>query len=141
MTSFPNISQSIYNCGVVCILIISKYYNKEVRDKLLYPLNSDKYYNLNLLELSNLANSLGFDSIAVSISFSDLITKIPLPTIVLLNNKHFVVLYKIDVEKVYLSDPMNGLTAYSISKFIKNWISNTTDINSKGGICLIILPS
>ncbi|MCX6186008.1 MAG: cysteine peptidase family C39 domain-containing protein [Bacteroidetes bacterium] len=141
MPTFPNISQSIYNCGVICILIISKYYDREVKDKLLYALNSEKYYNINLLELSNLANSVGFDSIAVNISFSDLIRKTPLPTIVLLNNKHFVVLYKIDSEKVYISDPMNGLTAYSISRFIKYWISNDADINSKGGICLIILPS
>ena len=69
---------------------------------------------------------------------SDLLREeIPLPCIIHWNQKHFVVVYKIKKNKIYISDPASGLLVYDKNKFLKSWIQ-INDENHQNGIALIL---
>ena len=47
---------------------------------------------------------------------------------------HFIVVYKIRKEKVYVSDPAFGQTVYTREEFLKGWISTRKDDEAKGSV-------
>ncbi|MEM7382385.1 MAG: peptidase domain-containing ABC transporter, partial [Bacteroidota bacterium] len=62
----------------------------------------------------------------------------PLPLIVHWNGIHFVVVYKIHKDKVYVSDPAHGLITYSKKEFLSNWIDAEAQDDTKEGIVLLL---
>ena len=50
---------------------------------------------------------------------------------------HFIVVYKIRKERVYVSDPAFGQTVYSKEEFLKGWISTRKDGEAKGSVLLL----
>jgi ATP-binding cassette subfamily B protein len=74
---------------------------------------------VSFLGLSEAADSLGFRTIGVKIPFEMLSGNVPLPCIVFWRQKHFVVVYKIDKDKIWIADPAVGLVKYSHEEFLK----------------------
>lgn len=83
------------DCGPSCLRMISKYYGKS------YSLQTlrDKCYisreGVSMLGISEAAESLGFKTMGVKISFEQLVEEVQLPCILHWNQNHFVVCYKI----------------------------------------------
>ena len=61
-----------------------------------------------------------------------------LPLIAHWDKRHFVVVYRIKKNKVYLSDPAYGLICLSKPEFIVRWIGNGADYATKEGITLLL---
>jgi ATP-binding cassette subfamily B protein len=95
---------------------------------------------VSFLGLSEAADSLGFRTIGVKIPFNRLEESVPLPCIVHWRQKHFVVVYKIKKDKIYVADPALGLTNYSREEFIKNWSGTIVD-GKPAGLVLIMEPT
>jgi len=98
---------------------------------------------VSLLGVSEAAESLGFRTMGVSISFEQL-CEAPLPCIVFWNQQHFVVVYDIKKHKngftVYVADPAGERLKYTQDEFCRNWIS-TEDEGVPHGIALLLEPS
>lgn len=137
---FPNfIQRELKDCGPTCIKIIAKHYGKLINTQYLRELCQTTREGSNLYTLSNAIESLGFKSIGVNIPFEKL-KQAPTPCILYWNNNHYVVLYKIKKNKVYISDPEKGLVNYSIQEFIQYWIAPNATIDSEG-IVLLVEPT
>ena len=128
------------DCGPTCIKIVAKHYGKIISAEQLRKLSETTREGSSLLGLSNAVEQIGFHSIGLKISYSKL-KDVPLPCIIHWNKNHYVVLYKIKKDTIYISDPAHGLITYTKSEFLKSWIGNNTNEATKEGIALLLEPT
>lgn len=95
---------------------------------------------VSFLGLSEAADSLGFRTIGVKIPFEMLNENVPLPCIVHWRQKHFIVVYKIRNDKIWVADPAACLVKYTREEFVKCWASTIAD-GKPAGLVLIIEPT
>jgi ATP-binding cassette subfamily B protein len=95
---------------------------------------------VSFLGLSEAADSLGFRTLGVKIPFSKLEENVPLPCIVHWRQKHFVVVYKIRKDKIWVADPAFGLVKYDRAEFLANWSGGMAE-GEHIGLVLIIEPT
>ena len=88
-----------------------------------------------MLDISRASELIGFRSLALRVSYDDIVKKIPLPCIIHWDYSHFVVLYKVSNNKAYVSDPRIGLVSYSKSEFCAYWKKN-----NERGYALVLEP-
>ncbi len=125
------------DCGPTCLKIIAKYYGKTINIQELRDFSETTREGSNLLFLSDAAEKIGFRTLGVKLSVTR-IEEAPLPCILHWNKDHYVVLYKIKKGKYYISDPAFGLLEYNKEEFVKFWIGNNADDQTKEGIALLI---
>lgn len=136
---FPILLQdSPMQCGPICLKMISQYYGENVSIAELETLTKMDDDGTSLLDLSTAADSIGFGSLAVQISFDEFI-EAPLPAIVHWKENHFVVVYDISTDAVFVADPAIGKVEYSIKQFCKGWM-NSEDRTLGDGITIIFAP-
>ncbi len=141
MAKFPFYKQADQkDCGPTCIKMIAKHYGKDTDMPYLRDLAETTREGSSLLGLSEAAENMGFHSLGVLLSFKKL-TEVPLPCILHWNEEHFVVLYKIKKNKLYISDPAHGLITYGVKEFIKFWIGSNADTDTEEGVALLIEPT
>lgn len=140
--TFPHYTQlDMMDCGPSCLRMISKYYGKS------YSLQTlrDKCYisreGVSMLGISEAAESLGFKTMGVKISFEQLVEEVQLPCILHWNQNHFVVCYKIKKKnrkvQLYIADPASLCLTYTKDEFLKCWGIK----ESKIGLALILQPT
>ena len=139
--SFPFVKQpDAMDCGPACLKMVAGFY------KMNFSLESlrKKCYitreGVSFLGLSEAADSLGFRTIGVKIHFEVLNENVPFPCIVHWRQKHFVVVYKIKKDKIWIADPAVGLIKFSRDEFVQNWASTVVD-GKPAGLVLIIEPT
>ncbi len=125
------------DCGPTCLRIIAKHYGKLISLQDIRDLSETTRVGSNLLKLSDAAEAIGFKSLGVKIDFHKL-KEAPLPLIVHWNKNHFVVVYKIEKDVVYISDPSYGLIRYTKDEFIPRWMGNNSTENTKEGVSLLL---
>ena len=141
MKKFPNYQQTeAKDCGPTCIKIISKHYGKTINTQQLRSLSETTREGSSLLGLSDAVESMGFKSLGIKLAFNKL-KEAPLPCILHWNKNHYVVLYKIKKDTLYISDPAHGLITFTKKEFIQSWIGNNADENTEEGIALLIEPT
>ncbi|RZN84767.1 MAG: peptidase domain-containing ABC transporter [Winogradskyella sp.] len=141
MKKFPFYKQiESKDCGPTCIKIIAKYYGKIINAEQLRKLSETTREGSSLLGLSDAVEKIGFHSVGVKISYNKL-KDVPLPCIIHWNKNHYVVLYKIKKDIIYISDPAHGLITYTKEEFIKQWIGNNANENIEEGIALLLEPT
>lgn len=135
--SFPTFIQpDSTTCGVTSLKIICMYYgfNYTIENILKFcPTSID---GTSLYNLSKAAESLGFTSLGAKASYDQLRRGNSFPFIVHLKNKHYVVVYKITNNKVYVSDPGIGLAIYKKEEFVQFWEIE----KENAGIVLLLEP-
>ncbi len=141
--SFPFYKQlDAMDCGPSCLRMIAKYYGKT------YSLQTlrDKSYitreGVSMLGISDAAETVGFRSMGVRISFEQLMNEAPLPCIAHWKQNHFIVVYKISKKRngdviVHVSDPARGLIKFTKEEFMKGW-ANTKEGGEEKGLCLLL---
>jgi ATP-binding cassette, subfamily B, bacterial len=136
--SFPFVRQpDAMDCGPACLKMIAAYYKMSFSLESLRKRCYITREGVSFLGLSEAADSLGFRTIGVKIPFEMLTENVPLPCIVFWRQKHFVVVYKIGKDKIWVADPAVGLVRYTHEEFIRNWASTLTD-GKPTGLVLII---
>ena len=129
------------DCGATCIRIIAKHYNRSISLFKLRKLTETTREGASLRTLANAAEKIGFRTLGGKMNFEKLLEKAPLPCLIHWGQYHFVVVYKIQKDKVFISDPAHGLLEYSKKDFIKNWIGNNADDKTQEGIVLLFEPT
>ncbi|KAF2511513.1 peptidase domain-containing ABC transporter [Flavobacterium zhairuonense] len=138
MKKFPNYRQSdSKDCGPACIKIISKFYGKSFNIQQLRDFSETTRQGSNMMLLSDAAEKIGFRTLGIKLNLGR-IDELSLPCILFWNKGHYVVLYKIKKGRYYISDPAFGLIDYGEKEFIRFWIGNNADVETKDGIALLL---
>ncbi|MCK5840404.1 MAG: peptidase domain-containing ABC transporter, partial [Bacteroidales bacterium] len=141
MPGFPFYMQmDAMDCGPTCLRMIAKFYGKAYSLQTLRERSYITREGVSLLGTSDAAESIGFRTIGVRLTFEKLVAEAPLPLIAHWKQKHFIVVYKIRKGKVYCADPAHGLIKYTKDEFIKGWVSTRKD-EEEQGVCLLLEPS
>lgn len=135
--SFPFFKQlDAMDCGPSCLRMIAKYYGKNFSVQQLREKSHILRTGVNLLGLSEAAESIGFRTTSVRTTIEKLKEQSKLPCIIHWNQEHFVVLYKIKRKKdkwfFYVADPAYGLLKYEEQEFRNCWITTVQGGVEKG---------
>ncbi|GAA4383636.1 peptidase domain-containing ABC transporter [Hymenobacter koreensis] len=123
--TFPHYPQyDEMDCGPTCLRIISKYYGKLFSLEYFRKLSNTTRAGSSLRGLSEAARQVGFQTQGIKLEFEALAEKAPFPCIAYWRQRHFVIVYKVKKDKVYVSDPAHGLLTYSREEFLKHWAVN-----------------
>ena len=124
------------DCGPTCLRMITKYYGKVFSLQQLREKSCILRTGVNLLGLSEAAESIGLRTTCVRTSIQKLKGQAKLPCIIHWKQEHFVVLYKITKQKdkwfFHLADPAYGLIKYEEHEFKNCWITTVQGGTEKG---------
>ena len=138
---FPFVKQlDAMDCGPACLKMIAGFYKKNFSLDYLRKKCYITREGVSFLGLSEAADSVGFRTLGVKIPYTMLREKVTLPCIVHWQQKHFVVVYRIKDDKVWIADPATGLIKLSPGEFERKWATTITDGNQTG-LALIVEPT
>ncbi len=127
-----------YQCGPVCLKMIMNHYGENIDLQTLETCSKmDTLEGTSLLGLTECAETLGYKSKGVKVSFEALVTEVPLPTIAHWDKNHFVVVYKVTPAKVWVADPALGKMEYDPAEFCTHWHRFNTDGVDQGVLLLL----
>jgi len=139
---FPFYKQlDLKDCGPTCLRIIAKFYGKVysidfLREKAHITQQGSSYGGI-----AEAAEIIGMHSLGANLTFESLRNEAPLPCIAHWRQRHFVVVYKIVEDQVYISDPAHGLIKYTKDEFLDGWIPNKQKLSHSEGSVLLIEPT
>lgn len=139
---FPHFTQlEARDCGAACLQIISKYYGKFFSLDELKEGSSVTKEGISIHDLCESAETIGLKSLPVKTDFWKLKDDIPLPCIAHWRGSHFVVIYKVKQNKVFVSDPAVGLVTYDRREFLSGWLEKTSEKKFRKGIVIALEPT
>jgi len=135
--NFPFYKQPDYmDCGPTCLRMVAKYYGKAISLQELRELAQTTREGSSILGISNAAEKIGFRTLGVKVTFEQMVEDATFPCIAYWNQQHFVVVYKIKHDTVFVADPSHGLLKYTKAEFLKSWAGD-----GPKGILLLLEPS
>jgi ATP-binding cassette subfamily B protein len=131
ITSFPFIRQrGMMECGSTCLAMIFKYHGYYNIQTLLAQLGEVTTEGISLYSLANVAEQFGFKADAYELDW-DHLPQLKLPLIAHYRGVHFIVVYRISKDSVWIADPAYGKDKLTKEEFILKW----------NGIALEIAPT
>lgn len=141
MPPFPFYKQhDAMDCGPSCLRMIARHYGRSYNLQTLRDKSYLSREGVSMLGISDAAESIGLRTLGVSLSSDRLFSQAPLPLIAHWKQNHFIVVYRIRGDKVYVADPAYGLVSYTKKEFLDGWIS-TIQEGEKRGLALLIEPT
>ena len=124
------------DCGPSCLRMIAKHYGKSFSVQQLREKSHILRTGVNLLGLSEAAESIGLRSTCVRTTIQKMKEQAKLPCIIHWKQEHFVVLYKITKRKnkwfFHIADPAYGLIKYEENEFKNCWVTTVRDGTERG---------
>lgn len=125
--------------------MISRYYGKKFTLQHLREECHITRDGVTMLGISDAAESVGFKTLGVKVTFEELFNEVPLPCIAHWEQNHFVVVYGVTKRWkkrfIRVADPAQGKAIYSSEAFIQAWQSKPDPENPGKGVCLLLEPS
>jgi HlyB family type I secretion system ABC transporter len=112
--------QSTSDCGAACLAMISQYWGKKFSINMLRNLANVGLAGASLKSLAAAAESLGYQARPVRASFSRLVDQ-KHPWIAHWQGDHYVVVYQVKRNRVWISDPAVGRKKLSVKDFQAGW--------------------
>ncbi|UCH94372.1 MAG: peptidase domain-containing ABC transporter [Candidatus Aminicenantes bacterium] len=138
---FPFIKQlDAMDCGPTALAMIARYYGKTYSQQTLRERCFITREGVSMLGTSDAAESIGMRTMGVRISFDQLVNEVLLPCIAHWRQNHFIVIYKIKNNTVYVADPAHGLVKYTKEEFMAGW-GSTRKEGENQGLCLLLEPT
>jgi len=130
------------DCGIACLRMVAKYYGRfynadSYNLKLASGFNKD---GVSLLGLNAAAETMGFNTACVQLSFNELLNDANLPCILHWNQNHFVVFYHLKkggLKKFYIADPSVGVIKLSEKDFKQHWVIGNDTVQDIGTALLL----
>lgn len=130
------------DCGPTCLRMVARFYGKSYSLQNLRDRCHITREGVSLLGISDAAESIGFRTTGVKVTWTQMVEEMPLPCIVHWNQRHFVVVYDVvkkhGVYKVMVADPASGLLEYTEEDFRGLWLESERKTE---GIALILEPT
>ena len=138
MPTFTHYQQhDAMDCGPTCLRMVAKYYGRVFSIQKLREATQIGKEGVSLLGISEAAESIGFKTLAIKVPFRQLEKDALLPCIVHWKQNHFVVVYQIKKNQVFVADPALGLIKYSYAEFESQWATTIVE-GEKTGIALLL---
>lgn len=114
--------EGMYDCGSACVLMILKYYKGDISYLELMELLKTTKKGTTAFHIVETLNYLGFEAEGIKTNLKD-IPILPAIAHVIMDKtyKHYVVIYQIKNDKIYIADPAKGFCKYTFSEFEKIW--------------------
>ena len=127
------------DCGPACVQMVARHYGRHYTLETLRQKCHISREGVSLLGISEAAESIGFKTVGVRLSFEQLKNEAPLPCIAHWKQRHFVVVHKIRKDTVFVADPAHGLVKLTAQEFLNGWAS-TRNEGTNEGIALLLEP-
>jgi ATP-binding cassette, subfamily B, bacterial len=125
------------DCGATCLRMVARHFGRFYSLEYLRELTHMDRQGVSMLGISEAAETIGMQSLAVETTFEQLASVIPFPCIVHWDQSHFVVVYRIHRNRVWIADPAKGKYQLDQQDFMQHWISSW-DENEPHGIVLLL---
>ncbi|WP_423734470.1 peptidase domain-containing ABC transporter, partial [Bacillus cereus] len=113
------------DCGPACLAMISNYYGLNMSISRIREIVGTDLQGTNVKGLIEGGEKLGFEVKGVKATNPEALTQISLPAIahVVVNSGflHYIVIYKIKKNKIYVVDPERGYITYLLDEFCQMW--------------------
>ncbi|MEK6155027.1 peptidase domain-containing ABC transporter [Flavobacteriaceae bacterium 3-367] len=129
------------DCGPTCLRIIAKFYGRVYDNDFLREKTHITRQGSSFAGIAEASEIIGMHSLGATIDFKTLATEAPLPCIVHWRQRHFIVVYKVEKDKVYVSDPAYGLITYSKEEFNDGWSSKKNKSINSEELVLLLEPT
>lgn len=130
------------DCGPTCLRMVARFYGKSYSLQNLRDRCHITREGVSLLGISDAAESIGFRTTGVKVTWTQMVEEMPMPCIVHWNQRHFVVVYDVVKKrgsyKVVVADPASGLLEYKAEDFLRSWLESEEKTE---GIALILEPT
>ena len=161
MPKFPHYKQlDAMDCGPTCLRMVAKFYGKSYTLQYLRSRSYITREGVSMLGISEAAENIGFRTRGYRLTWEELRDEVPLPCIVHWKQRHFVVVFAINVKKqsplsfwrgvggevkrkdgpktiIHVADPAQGLLTYTKEEFLNCWLS-TANEGEKVGAALLL---
>lgn len=141
--AFPHFRQhDEMDCGPTCVRIIAEHYGKSYSLQYLRERSYVDREGVSVEGICEAAESIGMSTLAIKVGFESededevSLAVAPLPCIVHWKQIHFVVVYKITKNYVYVSDPGKELLKIKKSVFKKAWLND-----KDSGVAVLMEPT
>lgn len=126
------------DCGLTCIRMIARSYGKDVPLKYLSSISDLNRLGMSVKDIISCCEKIKLDAAAVKIR-PEHFANMPLPAILYWQQRHFVVLYKVDLKKkrYHIADPAQGKLTYNESDFNKYWCGDS----ESAGLVVLVEPT
>ena len=121
------------DCGPTCLRMVAKFYGKTVSLDYIRGFSETTREGSSLKALLESAEHLGFNAAGVKLSYRALQDSSHLPAIIHWQQYHFVVVYKMNDQNVWIADPAKGLLKMGREEFIVGWMGDEEE-----GIALLM---
>ena len=117
------------DCGAACLAMLCRHYGIAITLGKLRELANVTTQGATLESLAKVGETLGFSTRGMQCTF-DALLGFELPFIVHWEGYHYVVVYGISAERVWVADPALGFRKMSVKEFERGW----------SGTCLVFTP-
>lgn len=130
------------DCGPTCLRMIAKHYGKSFSLQYLREKCYISREGVSIRGISEAAEAIGFRTLVVKLPFEAReadetgLIEVPLPLVAHWDQKHFVVVHKLNKKSVWIADPGKGKLKLSRKEFEKHWVQEAGQ-----GIALLLEPS
>jgi len=125
--NYTVLQDGIKECGCACLLSIIRYYGGNISQERLSELTNTNKEGTNFYNLVIAANEIGLSAKGYKVDDINKLHEIEKPFIsqvVIDNYTHFVVVYKMNNNKITIMDPAKGMLNISYEKFLNIWQGN-----------------
>jgi ATP-binding cassette subfamily B protein len=132
------------DCGPSCLRIIARHYGRYFELEELRQLTHITTEGVSLLNLAEAAEKIGFITEGIACDWDNLSEDINLPCIAVWGDDHYVVIYKVTTNKVYVVDPAIGKIEHTRKEFLSRWLTYNLpgdEDPGKKGVLLLIEPT
>jgi ATP-binding cassette subfamily B protein len=128
------------DCGPTCLAMICRHHGKNISIQTLRDKTEIGKEGVNLLGINNAAESIGFRTQGVQLTYQQLTKEAALPCILHWAQNHFVILIKAKQNTLTVADPGRGIIKIAKDEFLQQWASSKLDGESCG-IALLLEPT
>lgn len=138
LNSFPFYPQhDAMDCGATCLRMVARHFGRYYTLEYLRELTHIGKQGVTLLGISDAAEHIGLQTLAVKTTYERLSSDIPMPCIVHWRQNHFVVVYKANKNYVWIADPASGTYKLTRQEFLENWVSDSEEGEAMGVLLLL----
>ena len=124
-----------FDCGVACLNMIIDYFGKTISVSTLQHFLTIRKDGVSLKDISDVATKVGLKTMGVRVNYKRLVEELPTPCIAYWKQQHFVVIYHVNDEYVWIADPASrGIYVQSRETFQEGWIC---DQANQSGVLLL----
>ncbi len=125
------------DCGATCLRMVARWYGRFYGIDYLRDLTFVGKEGVNLLDISDAAEKIGFNTLSAKITYDRLADGLPMPLIAHWRQNHFIVVYEVTPHYVRIADPAAGKYKISKAEFLDGWGSDMRDGEQVGIVLLL----